>query len=1442
MKNKKVFSNNIPVVIIVIIGIFIITLFGFVRYTQDNINRLSVYSDAVQNAVETYINDVVEMRSILSKCVLNPNESFVLAYKNANKKSHEDLIKWYELTSDSEISNEIKVIERALEEIGELDQKAINIIETKGIEESASIFGNQNYVNLAEKIQAYPLQLKRSFIEEIDEEKNYYVKINNTASNIRLMLSISLVIFSLFYAQKLKKYVDKQNQLSEELAEFNRTLECKIEEGRADLEQHTEELQVKSEDMELLLKQMEEEVEIRKNLEEEAHVQRLFAEEKVDMELELSKLNNRLREETDIEKMADIALSIIVQVTRAQTGAIFMIEGDNLYRAADYATLKRIDSRTVFSVGEGAVGEVAKTGKPMITMFPDVQKNAIFGFGDIKLNQVIDYPLIYKEGVLGVIEIGTIEELSKLQFDWFTKAIDIMAISMKLATDNMDLADLMGRISNNEERFRQILESSGEGLFGLDIEGKITFINPAACKNLGYLADELLGVNAHDKFHYKYLDGKEYDDENCFMHSAYTQGITTLVDDEVLWKKDGTPLPIEYMATPIRENDILAGAVISFRDITQRKLIEEEINKSQQMLQRILETSPIGFAIVTKGIVKMHNPAIEKMVGLAIGKSMKDEYVNPDDRQKILKELQEKGILRNFDVQMYNSFREARDLMITYMLVDYHGEESIFYWCVDITERKKVEVELKLAKEIAEELSSAKADFLANMSHEIRTPMNAIIGMTHLVLKTELTERQKDYIKKVQNASQHLLGIINDILDFSKIEAGKILVEKVDFQLESVLENLANLVVEKAAVKGLEVVFDIDKMVPNDLIGDPLRIGQILINYANNAVKFTEKGEIKVTVKLLEHKDNKMLLYFAVSDTGIGLTEEQMAKLFQGFQQADASTTRKYGGTGLGLAISKNLAQLMEGNVGVESEPGEGSTFWFTASLAIGQQRSNLRILESDIKGRKVMVVDDNPSAREVLACNLEYMGFEVDQFESGAEALRAAIEASANIKYEIAFLDWQMPGMDGLETGKRILKAKLPITPKIVMVTAYAREEIFKQAQELGFEQVLVKPVQPSLLFELVARILDINEAESSRGFGENISTSEHEALMNIKGSRILVVEDNDMNQEVAESILTDAGFVVDIAENGQVAIGMIREKDYDLVLMDMQMPVMDGVTATKEIRKLEEYKDIPILAMTANAMSGDREVCVQAGMNDYITKPIDLSELWRALKKWLKPKTKLKNVKTDDARMDDAELFEKLKNINEIDVQTALKRLLGKKDIYISMLKKFTEGQKDSHILILGALKKGELEEVERLIHTLKGLLGNIGASGLQEQAANIEACVYNNGCIEEIKILVDQFILEYEKFYNKLITIIPDKDSCGKFLGDNDKRAALMKQWINLIKEDDPYAERIFFENAETFEYALGDSFVKVSKSIKNFDFEEVLEMIRNSEGKMNLWKEL
>jgi len=521
------------------------------------------------------------------------------------------------------------------------------------------------------------------------------------------------------------------------------------------------------------------------------------------------------------------------------------------------------------------------------------------------------------------------------------------------------------------------------------------------------------------------------------------------------------------------------------------------------------------------------------------------------------------------------------------------------------------EAELRVAKDRAEDASRMKSDFLANMSHEIRTPMNAIVGMTHLALRGARDARQLDYLQKIQQSSHHLLGLINDILDFSKIEADKLALEQIDFPIATVLDNFANLVADKASAKGLELIFDVDADVPDQLVGDPLRLGQVLINYGNNAVKFTAKGEIQVCVSVVDADSDPdhITLRFAVRDTGIGLTQEQMTGLFQSFHQADTSTSRRYGGTGLGLAIARKLSELMGGSVGVESTAGQGSTFWFTARLGRSRRAGLLLAPSASAQGRRVLVVDDHPAARQVMEEMLERLGFAAQSVDAGPAALQSvALADEQGAPFDVVLLDWQMPDMDGLEAARQLRQMPLRNPPQRVLVTGFGREEALARAGQGDVSAVLVKPVNPSALLDHLMRAI---QGLPGAPFPALAAPADQAAPSwdAYRGARVLAVDDNEVNLLIARELLSEIGLEVDTAPDGGQSLALLRSGHYDLVLMDMQMPVMDGLAATRALRRAGWQR--PIVALTAHAMEGDRERCLAEGCDGYETKPVRAERL---------------------------------------------------------------------------------------------------------------------------------------------------------------------------------------------------------------------------------------
>ncbi|WP_150137653.1 response regulator [Candidatus Enterovibrio escicola] len=777
--------------------------------------------------------------------------------------------------------------------------------------------------------------------------------------------------------------------------------------------------------------------------------------------------------------------------------------------------------------------------------------------------------------------------------------------------------------------------------------------------------------------------------------------------------------------------------------------ISEQLKLNKQIINAI--PNPMYFRDTTGTYIGV-NDAFTNFLGLfyidVIDRSPSDLF--KDDVASMFHEkeklLFDKPSSHVYDIELANAEGNIRILTV-YEAIYYGGDGKamgIVGLFVDVTTQKRLELDLIAAKDQATQASKSKGEFLANMSHEIRTPMNAILGLSNLVLLTRLTKKQRIYVGNIEKAGKNLLSIINDILDFSKIEAGKVAIEHIEFRFSEVLDNISNIISVKAKEKDLELIFDIDPDLPDDLIGDPLRLGQIIINLASNSVKFTERGEVIIRVRKLTDTNDMIEIKFDIQDSGIGMSDEQVARLFKSFSQADGSITRKYGGTGLGLTISKNFVELMGGHIWIESDFGKGSTFSFIIRCGRSDSGIKKQLAKSTIlNDKRVLVVDDNQDSRDIMYALLDKLDLRVSVVPNGEEAVFKVESADkSNDGFDVVLMDWKMPGINGDEATVRIQKLSLDKIPKVILASAYGEDTglISEDIQRI-FDAYLIKPINPSSLFDALMEAFGKEELKLLHKWTtEKPDTQE----IDLTGVKILLVEDNLINQEVAKGILEQFNPTIHVADNGQIALDMIKKQPFDMVLMDMQMPVMDGVTATKKIREIKELAELPIVAMTANAMERDVNQCREAGMNGHVSKPIDISELLASIKRWT---AVAKNDITSSILANGKKsIVPKIPNLIDIDpfildTNEGIRRIGGNATSYWKIMTTFTESKLGKIDEIREAITNEDRNDIEMFAHSLKCAAANVSARDLVLIAEKLEDQAVSGlrmdfGLIEEIK----------------------------------------------------------------------------------------------------------
>ncbi|MBK1619797.1 hypothetical protein CKO42_15365 [Lamprobacter modestohalophilus] len=911
-------------------------------------------------------------------------------------------------------------------------------------------------------------------------------------------------------------------------------------------------------------------------------------------------------------------------------------------------------------------------------------------------------------------------------------------------------------------------------------------------------------------------------------------------------------------------------------DMTERYQAQARLTRSEARLSALIDNAPIGIALVgADRRAVLVNRALTEFLGRSAAELADlrfEEFTHPEDREK---DVQLFGELMRGERTFYALSKrylrpdgsEVRGSLRVTLVPAAEGEPFLPLAMVeDIREQQRAEEE-RIARESAESANRAKSEFLANMSHEVRTSMNAILGMTHLALQTALDTKQRNYIEKAYRSAEALLGILNDILDFSKIEAGRLTLEQVELSLDEVFGNLATVIGFKAEHKGLELIFDLPPELPSALVGDPLRLSQILTNLANNAVKFTEQGEIIIGAEVLAQDAETCRLHFIVRDTGIGLSAEQQAKLYQPFSQADTSTTRRYGGTGLGLTISKDLCELMGGAIWVESRLGVGSSFHFTAQL--GKQQGIPRqapIALHELAALRVLVVDDNASARETLSAMLTSLGLHVESVASGDEALQRLRETTD--LHDLMLLDWKMPGLDGLATARAIL-ARTDSTPPpaLLMVTAYGREEAMAAAEDLDIRGFLTKPATPSELLDAISHALGRPLTPAPRPRKRHDRGASAADIARLQGAKVLLVEDNAINQELALELLTSNGLRVEVVNDGQEALARLEQESFDGVLMDCQMPVMDGYEATRRLRQDPRFAELPVIAMTANALAGDREKVLAAGMNDYVAKPVNVSVLFQTLAHWVRPGLPDPGASAQSSGPEsvpeagsgslataapapavpgpsEAEA-PALLALDGFDTAAGLERVQGNRALYLKLLHKVAQTHGEDLTGIDAAVAGGNWEQAQCLIHRLKGVAGNLGAEALQRACTRLEASAKQRTADPDAQAAVERELARVLAAIATLPAAMPTPRAASPATPASPANAMESPQpeqvlaELAVLIEDSSFAagsrleaERLLLERA-----GLRHEAQQLQAALEDFDFETaqtLLEEIRTAEA--------
>ncbi len=1006
------------------------------------------------------------------------------------------------------------------------------------------------------------------------------------------------------------------------------------------------------------------------------------------------------------------------------------------------------------------------------------------------------------------------------------------------------------QLEEQQQLFSSIINNSDDAIVSKTIDGSFTSWNPGAEKLFGYSAEEIVGKNE------SIIMPPDRPDEYKEIWEKIKRGERVEHYETVRKRKDGTIVPISMTVSALRDqNGNIIGSSKIGRDISERLAHAEKLAASEKRFRALIEHSAEGITLYDGTLsIFYQSPAAERMLGYLLEERKGNpisHYINPDHlpEYRALAENVKKNPGTPFPFLLQFKHKEGHYIWMEGVLNNLLKEPSVGAIVAnfrDVTARKEIEAwkekqtealeeevlkrtqELSVAKYAAEEANRTKSQFLANMSHEIRTPLNAVIGLSYLTLKTDLSAKQEDYLQKIHSSSESLLGIINDILDFSKIEAGKLTLESIEFDLEDVLQRLADVISYKAHAKGLEIAFEIKNSSHTRLIGDHVRLQQILNNLCSNAVKFTPEGEVLVIADVAEEAEDSVQLQFAIRDTGIGMTKDQIDKLFTPFTQADNSVSRRFGGTGLGLSIVKHLAEMMGGTVWVESEPGAGSTFYFTSWFKKQPGHHDTKKPSIDLQNLPVLVVEDNSSAARILKRALESFRFKVTVVSSGSEALEH-LKNSRSSPVKLILMDWKMPHMDGLKATEIIRKDRDFKDVRIILLcSGYANEEVFQRQDDLDLSGILIKPIRYSVLFDTIITAFG--------GFSDKKKTALTKKWAQVseeKRAHLLLAEDNEINQQVARELLEGFGYSVDIVFNGQEAVNTLKNlaenNPYDLVLMDLQMPIMGGYEATKHIREVPSLKNLPIVAMTADAMEGVKEKCLQVGMTDFITKPISPNQLIETLTKWVKgdkAKPQHRAVLTSHVSA--------LPELAGIDVSEGISRVNGNAKLYRELLLQFYDDHQEFVKDIYADLNNGDQVTSLRKVHTLKGTSANLGMSRLHKTAAETEKALKDNQAHRAFEHILSPLKIELGAMLREISKIqeATAEDSVSISL---EECQPMLNQLRTLLEKQDLEALNLL----KTIGTIKGHeaSFNRVKQAIHSFEFDKAGELLRGLEHKSN-----